>query len=224
MSSIRSLLSRSLICLFALVLVLQSAALGQLGMGGEAPKAPPFSWPRSHDYDVQHYRISLSFDWDKKAVIGETSITFKPFEDNLKTVAIDAGEMDIKSVTLAGGGPLKFDYKDNETLLVTLDRPYSPANTVTVAISYTATPHKGLTFILPNETDPNRPHQIWSQGEARTNHYWFPCYDYPNDKATTELIATVDEKYQVISNGNLVSVHPDSAKKTKTWDWKMDQP
>ena len=224
MSSIRSLLSRSVICLLALALVLQSAAFGQLGIGGEPPKAPPFSWPRSHDYDVQHYRISLSFDWDKKAVIGETSITFKPFEDNLTTVEVDAGEMEIKSVKLGGGGPLKFEYKDREKLLVSLDRPYSTADTITVTVDYSATPHKGLTFIVPNESDPSRPHQIWSQGEARTNHYWFPCYDYPNDKATTELIATVEDKYQVVSNGSLVSVRADAAKKTKTWDWRMDQP
>ncbi|HET9529910.1 MAG TPA: M1 family aminopeptidase, partial [Blastocatellia bacterium] len=95
---------------------------------------------------------------------------------------------------------------------------------VTIAISYSATPRKGLTFITPNESDPKRPYQIWSQGESETNHYWFPCYDYPNDKATSEMIATVDEKFQVISNGTLASVRPDGASRTKTWHWKMEQP
>src|SRR5499426_4817437 len=199
-------------------------ALAQALTFGEAPKAPPYQWPRSHNYDVQHYRIKLAFDWAAKSVTGETTITLKPLARGFKEIELDAGEMNIKSVTLAGGPPLKFDYRNNEKLFVSLDHAYTPANTISVMISYSAAPKKGLTFILPTESDPGRPRQIWSQGEARANHYWFPCYDYPNDKATTEVIATVDEKYQVISNGNLVSVHPDQAKKTRTFDWKMDRP
>jgi aminopeptidase N len=190
----------------------------------DAPKAPPYQWPRSHNYDVQHYRIKLAFDWAAKSVTGETTITLKPLAGDFKEVELDAGEMSIKSVSLAGGPPLKFDYRDNEKLFVSLDHAYTPANTIAVMVSYSATPKKGLTFILPTESDPGRPRQIWSQGEARTNHYWFPCYDYPNDKATSELIATVEDNYRVISNGVLVSTTPEPNRKMKTWRWRMDQP
>jgi aminopeptidase N len=210
--------------IFLLLITLLTPSPAQVMGGGEAPKAPPYQWPRSHNYDVQHYRISVSFDWTTKSVIGETTVTLKPFVNDFKEIELDAGEMKIKSASLAGGAPLKFDYRDNEKLFIKLDRAYEPANTIAVTISYTAAPKKGLTFILPSESDPTRPHQIWSQGEARTNHYWFPCYDYPNDKATTELVATVDSKYKVISNGSLVSSVPDSSGKQKTWHWKMDQP
>src|SRR5438128_1909357 len=87
-----------------------------------------------------------------------------------------------------------------------------------------ATPQRGLTFITPTPDEPSRPNQIWSQGESQDNHYWFPCYDYPNDKATTELIAHVEDGYQVISNGTLVSSAPDPERKTRAWHWKMDKP
>src|SRR5499433_406593 len=199
-------------------------ALAQAPMLGEGPKAPPYQWPRSHNYDVQHYRIKLAFDWAAKSVTGETTITLKPLARGFKEIELDAGEMSIKSVTLAGGAPLKFDYRNKEKLFVSLDHPYTPANTIAIIISYSATPKKGLTFILPTESDPGRPRQIWSQGEARTNHYWFPCYDYPNDKATSELIATVEDNYRVISNGALVSTTPEPKGKMKTWRWRMDQP
>ncbi|MBI3949507.1 MAG: HEAT repeat domain-containing protein [Acidobacteria bacterium] len=189
-----------------------------------APEPPPYQWPRSHDYDVQHYRLAVSFDWSKESVTGETTITFQPFKSDFKEVEIDAGEMTINSVKLAQGAPLKFRYEGNEKLFVTLDYVYPAGRDIAITISYTAVPKKGLRFITPTETDPNRPYQIWSQGETQTNHYWFPCYDYPNDKATSEIIATVDDKYQVISNGALVSVRPDPVKKTRTWHWKMDQP
>jgi aminopeptidase N len=219
-----SVLTRSVAAFVLLVSSLPTGAVAQIAVGGEPPKAPPYQWPRSHDYDVQHYRIALSFDWNNKGVSGETSITFKPMTGGLNQVELDAGEMQIKSVRLAGGTPLKFDYKGGEKLLVQLGRNYEPDNVITIVISYSANPRKGLTFILPTESDPSRPHQIWSQGEARTNHYWFPCYDYPNDKATSEMIATVEDKYQVISNGALVGARPDPANKTKTWHWRMDQP
>ena len=188
----------------------------------QAPEAPPYSWPRSHNYDVQHYRIELSFDWAKQSVTGETTIKFQPFASDVKEVEIDAGDMKIKSVKLAGGASLKYRYVDGEKLFVMLDRAYPAGQDVSIAIGYEATPKQGLTFITPSEADPTRPHQIWSQGEARTNHYWFPCYDYPNDKATAELIATVDQKYRVISNGALVGTTRNGA--NSTWHWKMDRP
>ena len=56
---------------------------------------------------------------------------------------------------------------------------------------------RGLTFIKPTPDDPTRPRQIWSQGETEYNHYWFPCYDHPNDFATTEMIATVEKPMMV---------------------------
>jgi len=209
----------------ALAIILGSlSAAAQQPAPAQQPQPPPYQWPRSHDYDVRHYRIALSFDWAGKAVIGETTIAFRPFKSGLGEVEFDAGEMTIASVKLAGGEPLKFRYEDRERLFVTLDRPYPADSDVAVTISYTARPTKGLTFITPTKSEPRRPHQIWSQGETETNHHWFPCYDYPNDKATSELIATVDEKYQVISNGELAEVGPGPKPGTKTWHWRLDIP
>ena len=65
--------------------------------------------------------------------------------------------------------------------------------------------------------------QIWSQGETEFNRYWFPSYDTPNDFRTTELKATVDKKYSVISNGALVE-DKDNGDGTHTVYWKMDTP
>ncbi|HLG17989.1 MAG TPA: M1 family aminopeptidase [Blastocatellia bacterium] len=202
----------------------QLSGLAQVQFGGEKPEAPPYQWPRSHDYDVQHYRIAVSFDWAKKSVAGETTITLRPLKNNFGEVELDAGDMTINSVALAQGKTLTFRYENNEKLLVALDKPYPAGADVAIKINYAATPRRGLTFIVPTDADPTRPHQIWSQGETQTNHYWFPCYDYPNDKATTEMVATVEYKYQVISNGQLLNVAPNAAKKTKTWHWKMSQP
>jgi len=189
-----------------------------------APQAPPVQWPRSHDYDVQNYRIEVGFDWAAKSVSGTTTITLRPFKGDLKEIEVDAGQMNISAVRLAMGTALKYRYDDGEHLFITFDKPYPAGIDLRIAIDYTTTPQKGLTFITPTPDDPTRPNQIWSQGESQDNHYWFPCYDYPNDKATTELIAHVDDGYQVISNGVLVGSPPDPEKKTRAWHWKMDKP
>src|SRR4030095_214756 len=128
--------------------------------------APPYSWPRSHNYDVQHYRINLSFDWAKQSVSGETTITFQPLTPDIREVEIDAGDMTIKAVKLADGAQLKYRYVGDEKLYVALDRAYPAGQNVSIAINYEATPKDGLTFLTPNESDPTRPHQIWSQGEG----------------------------------------------------------
>jgi aminopeptidase N len=219
----RSRVMRAFVLAFVL-LTSQFPAVSQQEQPAPPPQPPPLHWPRSHDYDVQHYRIEASFDWTRRSIKGDTTISLKPLAGNFKQVELDAGDMQIKSVTRTGGVPLIFRYEQNEKLFVTLDRAYEAGAPLAITVSYTATPKRGLTFITPSESDPRKPHQIWSQGEAESNHYWFPCYDHPNDKATTEMLATVEDSYQVVSNGTLVGVTPNPAKKTKTWHWKMDQP
>ena len=179
--------------------------------------------PRVHDYDVQHYRIAVSFDWEDESVSGETTIDLTPVKDGFREIEIDAGKMKIESVRLRAGTPLKFRYERDEKLFVELDRDYAAGQELAITIAHSAIPDRGLQFIKPTQSEPHRPHQIWSQGEAEDNHFWFPCYDYPDDKATSELIATVDKKYRVISNGALVE-NRENPGGTRTWHWRMVQP
>ncbi|HKQ06497.1 MAG TPA: M1 family aminopeptidase [Blastocatellia bacterium] len=218
---------RQSLCAAALAVILICPALqtaAQQSPQGAPPVAPPVQWPRSHDYDVQHYRIEVSFDWAAKSVSGQTTISLRPFRSDLKEIELDAGNMQIDAVKLESGAALKFRYEDKEHLYIALDKSYPAGSELRLVVKYKANPERGLNFIGPNADDPSRPLQIWSQGESQDNHYWFPCYDYPNDKATTELIAVVDDTFQVISNGVLVGVTAGPAEHTKTWHWKMDKP
>ena len=64
-------------------------------------------------------------------------------------------------------------------------------------------PKPGLYFFKPTKEFPEIPYQIWSQGEGRDNRYWYPAYDEPDDKLTSEIIATVPDNLIAISNGEL---------------------
>ena len=197
-------------------------------------RIPPRQYIRERTYDTRHIKLDLRFDWEREQALGTATITFAPLNTNTKTVEFDAANMAFKSVTLVSGTPLKFEPDAaREKLRITLDRAYQPADVLTVVINYNTNGvtkgagiggfGRGLTFIKPSTDDPKRPKQIWSQGETEYNHFWFPCFDHPNDFATTEMIATVEKPLTVISNGKLLETKNNSDG-TRTFHWKMEQP
>jgi len=194
---------------------------------------PPAQYIPPHDYDQRNIKLDLRFDWEQERAIGTATITLAPVVKDLRRVDFDAAYMTVSGAALRSGAPLKFEYDaTKEKLSVLLDRTYQPAEELTVVISYHTNqppPEKraglgggGLSFIKPRPDDPTRPRQIWSQGEAEANHLWFPCFDHPNDFATSEVVATVEKPLSVISNGKLMSVKENSDG-TRTYDWKIDQ-
>ncbi|HEY6953219.1 MAG TPA: M1 family metallopeptidase [Bacteroidota bacterium] len=194
-----------------------------IGLSQEIFSANPPGETRNRSYHVLHYKIEVTLHDTSKSLDGRVTTTFVPLLPNFSTVVFDAGDMKIKSVTDAKGKALKYS-STPESLSIDLGQSYSPGQKATVTIAYTSSSTKGLTY---NNTDlkiPGKRPQYWSQGEETTNHYWFPCYDYPNDKATVEVIGTVDAKYTFLSNGSLLSVKEDKKNKTKTFHWREDKP
>jgi aminopeptidase N len=204
----------------------------------EIKKLPPVNWIRSRKIDIKHLDIDLRFDWDKEQAIGSTVVTYTPFGDS-EMLTLDAAAMTIDSVTLVGGGALKYTYdgkKDNDNLEINIGRTVKPGEEVKVRIDYKTNYvnkadgdtalggfGRGLRFIKPTTEEPNKPRQIWSQGESEFNRYWFPSYDSPNDFRTADLKATVAKPFSVVSNGKLVETK-DNPDNTRTFYWKMDQP
>ena len=177
----------------------------------------------SRTYDVLHYKLELRFEEEKKKVIGTTTISFMPLKSTLDSIVLHAVALDVKSVSLASGRALQFSNNTGE-LTVFLDRPYGVEDSVRIAVEYSATPKEGLHFLAPDSTNPKRRHQIWTQGEDMENRCWFPCWDYPNDKATSEVIATVRDSWMLLSNGKLLEVKQDTKGKTKTFHWYQSKP
>ena len=117
----------------------------------------------------------------------------------------------------------KFEAKD-EKLAITLDKPYGPEDTLDLAIAYAGSPESGLHFVPPDPAYPEKPLAIWTQGEAEDTHHWLPCYDYPNDRVTTEMIITVAKPLSVVSNGVAGRAPGRTPTARGPIHWKMDQP
>ena len=178
-------------------------------------------YARSKDYDLQHSRISLRFNVDKKQVIGDVTHTLTILHDGLPKVWFDSVGLDIHSVTV-NKSAAKFE-TTSDRLIVSLPEPAKAGEKLEVEIKYDGKPSKGLYFILPDKDYPDRPKQIWSQGESEDTRNYLPTYDEPNDRLTTETILTVPAAWLTVANGKLIAV-ADAGKGMKTWTWKESLP
>jgi aminopeptidase N len=178
-------------------------------------------WPRDRVVDVRHTLFELALDVSGQSVGGTVTHTVIPLNDGLKQVTFDAVEMQIERVAL-NGASAKHRY-DGVRLSVDLGGPKNRGDRLNIAITYRATPRLGLYFIAPDEAYPDKPTQVWSQGQDEDSRYWFPCYDYPNEKQTSEMIATVPGTWFALSNGYLVKekLNKDG---TRTFHWLQDRP
>jgi aminopeptidase N len=184
-----------------------------------------WQWPPARTYHVENYRLKVRFDQEKGEVWGEEVVTLRPFLSHFHKFYLDSSGLQIDLVELqaAQGSVISLQFAAADPRLwVTLDRDYDAGSDLNVRIVYHGFPKTGLFFINPTRAYPNWPHEIWSQGEAEFNHFWFPCWDYPNDMATSETITTVPDGQVVVSNGKLVSVTHSAGQ--ATYDWKESIP
>ena len=178
-------------------------------------------YARSREYDLQHSKIVLRFDLSEKKVLGDVTHSLSILRDGTSKIAFDSVSLTIQSVTL-NRAATKFE-TTAEKLIIPLPAAAKAGERFDVAIRYEGKPTKGMYFILPDKDYPDRPIQIWTQGESEDARYYLPTYDYPNDRLTTETVLTVPASWITVSNGKLISV-TDSGKGLKTWTWKESLP
>ncbi|MBL7815249.1 MAG: DUF3458 domain-containing protein [Saprospiraceae bacterium] len=186
--------------------------------------------------DIIHTKLDVRFDYKKQHVLAKAWITAKPYFYPQNSITLDAKNFDFHKITLDGSStPLKYTYKDNQ-VTIDLGKTYTRNDKYTVYIEYTAKPNegeqggseaitsdKGLFFINPDESEPDKPRQIWTQGETESNSRWFPTFDKPNEKMTSEIYITVEDKFKTLSNG-LLKDSKKNADGSRTDHWLMDMP
>ncbi len=184
---------------------------------------------RTHNTDLQHIELHISFDQMGKKVIGNvlTTLAVLPQKDPVTEIVLDEQNLNISSVTLNPAGrstSLSFDTTEAGKVRIKLPAPAEFNKPFTIGVQYTTqNPKKGIYFRGPDTVNTDRPYQIWTQGEGEDNHYWFPTYDYPNDKTTSEMFVTVNADQQALSNGRLVGKKK-NRDGTVTWNWTIEHP
>lgn len=195
------------------------------------PRPGPFTQPprsvRSRAIDQEHVALDLSFNFDQQRIDATATHSLSLFQ-TAQSIDLDAGGMKIERVELlpaeglpiSSPQPLKFRHA-GETLSIELDREYAAGAKLKLAVGYTITkPRHGAHFVVPDDDEPTQPRMVWTQSEPEYARYWFPCFDHPSDRLTSEITATVPAGLATLSNGTLAS-RKKNDDGTETWHWKQ---
>ncbi|MGF1541425.1 MAG: M1 family aminopeptidase [Pleurocapsa sp.] len=184
----------------------------------ELPGAKPHYNP-DRPGQVNHIFLDLVLDLANQSFTGTCTITLTPVREGIEQLTLDAVDLAIESV-LVDGISQKFDY-DGEEIKIYLLQP-TTVKPIKIAIAYGVDhPQRGLYFIQPTEHYPNKPTQVWTQGEDEDSRFWFPCFDYPGQLATSEIRVRVPSQYMAISNGELIET--ETADDHQIYHWLQKQ-
>jgi aminopeptidase N len=194
-----------------------------------AQQAPdvPLRTAGDRPVDVRHIRLDLRVDLPHRAVDARATLRVRSLRP-VTAVSLDAVDFEVSAVHVGSGDgdgkPAHFDH-DGRKLVIDLDPSWPAGHEAVLRVDYRVRdPRDGLHFFGPSEAEPNVPWMVWSQGEATMNRYWFPCLDQPDQRQTTELVVTVADGFEVLSNGRLVDRRSNPDDKTVTFHWRQDQP
>ena len=198
---------------------LDSPAFDPFPPSGRKPWNQPGSPRRDLDFHVRHYRVELDVDLERKELCGRALLTVESLRDGLMDLALDAAEMRFESVR-SGRRALRYA-PEGERLRIHLPRALRAAERISFEVTYVTRPRKGFFFVGPSESEPDREAAGWSQGQADDTHWWIPCLESTESRATLDLIATVPSGYRAIGNGRLVSRRVKSRSRV-AFHWRQD--
>jgi aminopeptidase N len=188
----------------------------------EMPGARPHYNP-DRPGQVEHIFLDLVLDIPQQSFRGTCSIRINPVRSGIDKLTLDAVNLNIKSVKV-GETEQNFDC-DGELLQINLHEPTAAHQPITIAIEYSVEkPQRGLYFVGPDKHYPDKPTQVWTQGEDEDSRFWFPCFDYPGQLATSEIRVRVPKQLFAISNGELIETKSDGDEKIYHWLQKQVHP
>jgi aminopeptidase N len=172
---------------------------------------------------VEHIFLDLVLDIPKQSFHGTCSIRINPVRSGIDKLTLDAVNLKIKSVKV-GNIEQSFE-SDGEFLEIELQEPTAAYKPITIEIDYAVEkPQRGLYFVGPDKHYPDKPTQVWTQGEDEDSRFWFPCFDYPGQLATSEIKVQVPKPLFAISNGELINTETKGDDKIYHWLQKQVHP
>jgi aminopeptidase N len=188
----------------------------------DKPDAPQRQYAPDRLADILHIIIDVTPDFETRTIAGTTTIKFAPIAKALTEFRLDAIDLDVSKVT-SSAEMAGYDVTD-KAITITFEPPITPGDETTVTVVYQAEPKEGLYFRTSEMGYREEDTHLFSQGETHTAPYWYPNYDYPNERSTSEVICRVPKEMTVLSNGRLVSEEVDSRSGLKAVHWLQDKP
>ena len=165
----------------------------------------------THSFDALHYKLNLIFPMTGPYYYGSMSLTYRAVIA-LGNIELDMADFPNIIADSVFQESLSVDFMQSSTTLTILFPVIiNPSDTSEITVYY----HKNNSGIGYFYYERNA-YTLTEPSDAR---YWFPCFDVPWDKATSELYATVPDTLLVASNGILESIIHDENFHTSTYHW-----
>jgi len=161
-------------------------------------------YERDRKFKQLHIKAEIFPDFDKRGFSANEDIFLETIYSELVEIELDAKEISIEKI-IVNQNEVKFAY-DGEKIKIKFNEKIKKGESLKISIIYSSKPRRGIFFVAPDKFYPDKPYQLWTQGEDEDTRYWLPSYDYPNERTTTELIVHVPKGFYVVSNGKLLSV------------------
>ncbi|MGL5807879.1 MAG: aminopeptidase, partial [Xenococcaceae cyanobacterium] len=128
----------------------------------ELPGAKPHYNP-DRPGQVDRIFLDLVLDIPNQSLTGTCTITLIPVRKGISELILDAVDLQIESVIIDNiSQPFTYDGKQLHIQLF----KSTTAEAIQLAIAYRVKqPQRGIYFIRPEEHYPNKPIQVWTQGE-----------------------------------------------------------
>jgi aminopeptidase N len=172
--------------------------------------------------DLLHLALDVTPDFKERSVAATATLRLKPVGRPLAELKLDAVDLRVSAVS-ATEKVLGWQATE-EQVIVTFDPPVPADREATVTIRYSAVPQRGLYFRTPEMGYKPEDTHLWTQGEPNEARHWFPCFDEPNDKFTSEITCRVPGDMVALSNGKRVSEERDAGSGRVAVRWLQDKP
>jgi aminopeptidase N len=185
----------------------------------------PDPTPGQLEYNVIRYDIDIAIDALLERIEGRVGMQFESLVEGFVTVDIDIDPvLEILSVTASGYGELSW-VNGGSILQVVLPAPLATGELFSIDIYYQGYPSGAANAGLFFRSYDGAP-VIYSLSEPWSARTWYPCKDYPDDKAFFDIKLAVDPSLTATSNGEFIG-----ASDTTHWgapyrrfQWKENHP
>ncbi|MFO0599335.1 MAG: M1 family aminopeptidase [Myxococcaceae bacterium] len=187
--------------------------------------------PKNRPYDAQHYKLEVR-QGEGGTFNNVLTATLKPSKA-LTEIELDAYDLKITQAKVDGEVAEFKQAAQPEmktgTVTLKVKKPLAPGKDAQVEITYSvtaATENEGLFTSSEPDAPANALPGYFTHFEPYYAQRFFPVNDTPADKATSEIIAIVDGKYTVVSNGTKTKdeTFAENGKNLRRVEWKQEQP
>jgi aminopeptidase N len=174
------------------------------------------------EVEVLHLALDVTPDFKRRAVSGKATLQFKPIVKPVREIRLDAVDLSVEDVTSTER--IRNYQVTEDNIVVTFVDEIAPNKEASVTVIYHAEPTEGLYFRTPEMGYKEGDTHLFTQGEEIEARHWYPCFDSPNMKFTSEITCRIPDGMTSISNGRLVSREKDPNTGLMVFHWSQEKP